>query len=157
DGRAQALVVRRDDLAGSIATDEPWRIAWKGAGVGFEGSLDELRLYDRVLTAGEVEALSSREMLEGAITTPMAKRTRQQAERLRDYYIAHHASEDVRRLSAETAALRDEEAAERKAIVSTPVMEELTTPRTTRVLTRGQYDQPGKLVSPGVPAALGTL
>ena len=83
DGQRQPVIVRRDNLAGSIASDEPWRIAWKATGVGFEGSLDELRLFDRVLQGDEIEAMSCREMLQGAIETPRAERTKQQKERLR--------------------------------------------------------------------------
>jgi hypothetical protein len=36
-------------------------------------------------------------------------------------------------------------------------MQELAQPRPAFVLARGQYDQPGEPVSPGIPAALGTL
>jgi hypothetical protein len=36
-------------------------------------------------------------------------------------------------------------------------MEEMPKPRATHVLVRGQYDQPGAQVGPGVPKALGTL
>ena len=34
------------------------------------------------------------------------------------------------------------------------VMEEMAAPRATHVLGRGQYDQPGAKVSPGVPRCL---
>ena len=65
DGKRQPIVVRRDDLAGSITTEAPWQIAWKGTGVGFEGSLDELRLYDRTLEPAEIEALYWHDMVSG--------------------------------------------------------------------------------------------
>ncbi len=153
DGRRQPVIVRRDNLEGSIASVEPWRIAWKATGVGFEGSLDEVRLFDRPLEDDEVEAMSCREMLQGAIETPRAERTKQQRERLRAHYIAHEGSEELRTLTDELAGLRGLEDAARGAIVSTPIMQELDTPRPTYVLARGQYDQRGAQVSPGVPAA----
>ena len=157
DGQRQPVVVRRDNLAGPIASDEPWRIAWKATGVGFEGSLDELRLFDRVLQGDEIEAMACREMLQGAIETPRAERTGQQKERLRTYYVAHEGSDELRRLTAELAELRGLEDEVRKEIISTPVMVEMEPPRPTYVLARGQYDQPGPQVSAGVPAALGAL
>jgi hypothetical protein len=157
DGERQSVIVRRDDLTGPIASNEPWRIAWKATGVGFEGSLDELRLFDRVLRDDEIEAMACREMLQGAIETPRAERTTQQKERLRTYYVAHEGSEELRRLTAEVAELRGLQDEVRKEIISTPVMQEMEPPRPTRVLARGQYDQPGSEVSAGVPAALGAL
>lgn len=156
DGQLQPVVVRRDSLTGSIATDEPWQIAWKGSGVGFEGGLDELRLYDRPLAAEEVEALYWRDMLRGAVETPVGQRSKQQQEQLRAYYVARHASEELRQLEQDLATVRTEEEAVRKAILSTPVMQEMEQSRATSVLVRGQYDQPGTRVAPDVPAALGT-
>jgi hypothetical protein len=157
DGQEQPVNIRRDDLSGSIASDEPWRVAWKATGVGFDGSLDELRLFDRPLGRGEALALACREMLQGAIATPRAQRTKQQKEQLRTYYIAHEGSAEVRRLTAELTELRALEEAARREIISTPVMQELEKPRPAFVLARGQYDQPGEPVPPGVPAALGAL
>ena len=43
-----------------------------------------------------------------------------------------------------------------KQIPTTMVMEDLDAPRAAHVLVRGQYDQPGETVNPGVPAALNT-
>jgi hypothetical protein len=157
NGQPEPIVIRRDDLAGSIASDEPWRIAWKATGVGFEGSLDELRLFDRALDRHEVETLACREILQGAIETPPAARTRQQKERLRSDYIAHQGSDEVRGLTNELSELRALEDATRREIVATPVMQELERPRPAYVLARGQYDQPGAAVSPSIPAALGAL
>jgi len=41
-----------------------------------------------------------------------------------------------------------------KQVPTTMVMQDLDTPRPAHVLVRGQYDQPGETVTPGVPAAL---
>jgi hypothetical protein len=157
DGRVQPIVVERDNLAGSIATDEPWRLAWKGSGVGFEGTLDELRLFDRPLTAAEVEALYWREALEGGLLVPAKQRSRLQNEQLRAFYIEHHGLAELQNLSRQLVELRNHEAELRGQILSTPVMEEMPQPRATHVLARGQYDQPGEQVNPGVPKALGSL
>ena len=78
DGALNRVDVRRDTLTGSVASDEPWRIAWKGTGIGFDGGMDEVRLFDRALAAEEIEALHWREFIGGAIATPRGERTRAQ-------------------------------------------------------------------------------
>ncbi len=157
DGALNAVDVRRDNLSGSVASDEPWRIAWKGTGIGFDGGMDEVRLFDRALAAEEIEALHWREFIGGAVATPRAERTRAQADKLESYYIARHASEEVKRLSEQAAALRSEEDTARRGILSASVMQEMQQPRETHILTRGQYDQPADKVEFGVPASLGPL
>ena len=76
---------------------------------------------------------------------------------LLDDYIAHNTDDAIK---AARRRLRQTAQAERKfrsTIPTTLVMQDLPTPRTTRVLVRGQYDQPGEIVQPGVPASLGRL
>jgi hypothetical protein len=157
DGALNPVDVRRDKLTGSVASAEPWRIAWKGTGIGFEGGIDEVRLYDRALAVEEVAALHWREFLEGAFAVPPKERVRAQADKLETYYIAQHGSEELKQLSAQVAALRADEDAAKKTVISTSVMQEMKKPRTTHLLKRGQYDAPGEPVEFGVPAALGTL
>lgn len=157
DGKPSEVDVRRDSLTGSVATTEPWRIAWKGTGIGFEGSIDEVRLLDHVLSPNEIAALHWNDFLTGALATAKASRPRAQAEKLRAYYIEKYASAEVKKLSEQATAARDEEETLRKAILSVSVMQEMTKARETHVLLRGQYDQPGEKVAFAVPKALGSL
>ena len=106
DGSLIPLDVHHDTLSGSVASAEPWRIGWKGSGIGFEGSVDEFRLFDRALSADEVGALHWREFLEGTLGTPRTERSQTQSEKLASYYITRHGSEHVRRLSRQVIALR---------------------------------------------------
>jgi hypothetical protein len=156
DGALNPVDVRRDNLSGSVASDEPWRIAWKGTGIGFDGGMDEVRLFDRALAAEEIEALHWREFIGGTIAMPRGQRGRAQ-ERLESYYIARHGAEEVRRLSEQSATLRSEEDIARRAILSASVMQEMAQPRATHILTRGQYDQPADKVEFGVPVSLSPL
>nr|MDQ3624576.1 DUF1553 domain-containing protein [Verrucomicrobiota bacterium] len=157
DGALSPVNVRRDNLTGSVAPDEPWRLAWKGTGIGFDGGMDEVRLFDRALAADEVAALHWREFIAGVVATPRKERARPQADKLESYYIARHGSEELKRLSGQVVALRGEEDAARKEIISVSVMQEMEKMRDTHLLMRGQYDQPGEKVEFGVPAALGSL
>lgn len=157
DGKLQPLSIRRDTLADTIATDEPWRVAWKGTGIGFEGGLDEFRLYDRELTSAEVDAIYWRDLLEGAVAVDADKRTRQQKDGLRSRYLADEGTPEQRAAWQTVTDVKAELATVRSAVVTASVMEEMPEPRQAHVLIRGQYDQPGKAVTPGVPKALGSL
>ncbi|MBX7211205.1 MAG: DUF1553 domain-containing protein [Verrucomicrobiaceae bacterium] len=157
DGTLSEVTVRRDSLTGSIASKEPWRIAWKGSGIGFEGGVDEFRLFDHTLSADEISALHWREFLEGTLAIDSRKRTKAQTEKLESYFIAHHGSEELQQLSTQLAEAKSSEDAAKKQIISVSVMQDMPKPRETHVLTRGQYDQPGESVGFAVPASLGKL
>lgn len=157
DGKPSEVDVRRDTLSGSVASSEPWRIGWKGTGIGFEGGMDEFRLFDRAISAEEVTALHWREFLEGTVAVDAAKRTKEQMGKLESYFIEHHGTPELKQLSQELQSARVAEDAARKSILSVSVMQEMATPRETHVLKRGQYDQPSDAVPFAVPAALGHL
>jgi hypothetical protein len=61
---------------------------------------------------------------------------------------------DYARLWEERDRLREERRLLSRDVPTTMVMQELLTPRETRLLKRGQYDAPGEVVEPGVPEAL---
>jgi hypothetical protein len=65
--------------------------------------------------------------------------------------------EEYAHLTVELAALDGQRKQLERAIPATMVMQELATPRSTHILKRGQYDQPGEKVSAGVPACLPPL
>jgi len=157
DGKPSALDIRRDTLQASIASKEPWRIGWKGTGIGFEGGIDEFRLFDHALSAPEISTLHWREFFEGTLAVARADRLRSTSEKLEAYYIERHGTEDLVKLSEQVRTLRIEETELRKKILSISVMREMETPRETFLLTRGQYDQPGEKVSFAVPSWLGRL
>jgi hypothetical protein len=73
--------------------------------------------------------------------------------KVRDWHRRQYAPE-FRDLMDKLAGWREEEAAIDTAIPTTLIARELTQPRETRQLNRGEYDQPGEVVSPGVPAIL---
>jgi hypothetical protein len=157
DGRPAEVDVRRDALTGSTSTTEPWRIAWKATGVGFDGGIDEVRFFNRPLRDAEVETVYWRDLLEGAIAVATAERTRQQTEQLEAYYVERYGSDALRKHLHRLTELRKAEDATQKSILSVSVMQEADEPRPTYVLTRGQYDQPAERVDAGVPAILGGL
>ena len=58
NGKRLAVDVVRNALAGPIATDAALTLGGKALGPPYAGQIDDLRLYNRVLTPGEVEDLA---------------------------------------------------------------------------------------------------
>ncbi len=102
-------------------------------------AVDEVKLFDRRLTKGEVAGLSGL-----AVTTEAA---------LREYYVTA-VDPDYRKDIAELTRLRGEINTLMTALPEVMVMEELAERRPTHILDRGAYDAPLELVEPGTPAAI---
>jgi hypothetical protein len=157
DGRPLEMKVVYDTLDGSIAVENPWRLGRRSEGYGFKGLVDEARLYDRALTADEVAALFTAERLRYLLDTPDDKRTPQESDEMRDYFLTHAAGEPLRGDYRRLVEARRELAAFQATVPTAMVMRELAQPRETFVLARGQYDRPQERVEAGVPAVLPPL
>ena len=74
--------------------------------------------------------------------------------RVSEYFLKHDAPEKYRQAYAQLVELRKERDKLEKSITTTMVMGEMSKPRDTFVLGRGQYENKGEKVTPGVPAFL---
>ena len=79
---------------------------------------------------------------------------REQQARLSEYFLKYDAPEKYRQLYTQLGDLRKEREKLEKSITTTMVMAEMSKPRDTFVLGRGQYENRGEKVTPGVPAFL---
>ncbi len=98
--------------------------------------------------------------LHEAIKLEPAKRSDQQRQELRNYFVryAYNKSRAVfDPLNAEVAQVEKARAELEKSLPATMVMEEMAKPRETFVLVRGDFRQKGEPVSPGVPKSLSPL
>jgi len=77
--------------------------------------------------------------------------------RLSEYFLTREAPEPYRERYAQLKDLRAKKEKLERSIPTTMVMAEMTKPRDTFVLGRGQYDNPGEKVTPGTPAFLPPL
>ncbi len=84
-------------------------------------------------------------------TVPLEKRTAKQSERLREFFLAKHASPEVKQLTADLAAMRERKKQVEAAIPSTMVMQDMEKRRDTHLLIRGQYDKKGDKVEAAFP------
>lgn len=85
-----------------------------------------------------------------ALSFPADARSDADRVTIRDFYRAN-VSPAARSLGEKLTSARDERSALETAIPTAMVMEEMPQPRETFMLRRGQYDQPGDKVTPGVP------
>ena len=157
DGLRQSVQVARDTLRGPIDNLQPLLLGRRDAGLGYHGLMDEFRLLARALDAAEVRTWYWAERLQGALAQEPAKRDPRAKRQLLDAFIEREGDAAVRAAQSRTRAAAEEEAAYRAGIPQTLVMQDSATPRVTRVLKRGQYDQPGEEVSAGVPSWLPPL
>jgi len=68
-GKRLETVILKDSLTGNIQTTAALEVGDKALGTSFEGAMDDLRIYDRMLTAGEVEYLALRLPARGLLTS----------------------------------------------------------------------------------------
>jgi hypothetical protein len=153
NGKPAAVDVTHDRLSGTIKTEKPLTVGSRNPGAPFKGMVDEIRLYSRALTVEEVDQLTGLEMIRAALETPEEKRTDDQNETLRRYYLQHF-DEPYRKLNFEVNETRRKRAELDACIPTTMVMQEMEKPRETHILRRGEYDQKGEKVAMGTPEAL---
>ena len=155
DGRPERLKVHLDFINQSFATEHPFRI---GAGRDpLRGALDDVRVYARALPAEEVAWVATTDPIESIVARPAEHRTPAQAGKLAAFFLERLAPEPIRRAHQDLVALTRTTLAFEESVPTVMVMEEMPTPRDTRVLIRGEYNRPGKAVAPGVPGALHPL
>ena len=71
DGKLQEFDATHDNLTGSIQTSQPLEVGSKQVGRPFSGQLDDLRIYDRVLSAEEIGQLNVHEPIRGILASPL--------------------------------------------------------------------------------------
>jgi len=154
DGKHATLEVRRDNLAGTIRNGEPLRLGRRDTGLGYYGSLDEVRLVPGALGREAVQAWGRGERLRGIVGTPAEARSAREREILLDDYLDHYGEAKALEARRRVSAAGEREKTARESIPTVLVMEEMATPRAAFVLGRGLYDERGEEVEPHVPNAV---
>jgi hypothetical protein len=155
--RLDARIVR-DTLADSIRTDAPLQIGDKALGQpAFRGQLDDLRLYNRVLTRAEIDELAIHHPARVIVSGVGGKRSTVDTQRVRDYFLTYAAPEELRAAHRDLKGLRRLKEDLEKTIPTTMVMADMKKPRDTFVLARGDYRNQTDKVQPGVLAVLPPL
>jgi hypothetical protein len=152
NGEPQEVDVPNDALKDSIRTDVPFRLGQRETGSVVVGaSLQDLKIYSRVLTRDEIIALENLPRLQWLAAKP--QRTNDEPEELFSLWL-NRADGVYRGLLAARAGLTGEEKQIRLRGTVAHVMNERTSAPEAYVLFRGAYDQRRDRVTPGTPAAL---
>lgn len=122
---------------------------WRGKGLK-DAVVDEILVYDRELTALEVQQVAGSNTLSGVPSTNLLAN---QEQILTQYYLTQHSSSYQPAL-AELMSLRTTYADSMEKIKEVMVMEEMDQSRPTFILNRGVYDDYGEEVFPNTPASV---
>ena len=162
DGNLLKMKINRDHLTRDIVFhpqnpgDKPpvnthLKVGARWRGKGFtNGSVDEIMVFDRALTAIEVNQLAGGSTWKELKSKSSEQLLATEKQLLWDYYLANHSPAFQKELE-ELEGIRKEYATTIDRIPHAMVIAEMQTPRPTFVLERGAYDEHGEEVEPGTP------
>ncbi|MEM8945121.1 MAG: DUF1553 domain-containing protein [Planctomycetota bacterium] len=157
DGKSLPLKVNQNSLRkdASISTSTPLRIGQRSKGAVFRGgSIQDVRIYDRLLSDDDVQRLAKLTPVRHILTKAKKDWTKGERLILRDYYLSEHDPEYpalakvVAELEAEKGAIAQ------RSPVTHIQREKKNSAAMAHILMRGAYDQPGEQVPAATPAAL---
>src|SRR5688572_13845320 len=124
DGKQRDLQIEEDKLTGSILTSTPLAFGNRVKGGPFQGSLDDLRIYSRVITLREIDILIKDQPARALLMEQASRRSKQEKERLREYFLTHEAPPEFRKLFSELTELKLQKKILDKQIPTVMVMED---------------------------------
>lgn len=154
NGKQQPTNVEVDKLENSIRTEVPFRIGERTGGSPLSGgSIQDLRLYQRALSAAEVESIAEVTKFVGIIAKQPEQRTDVELNELYPWWLGTH-DKLFQDRSAVVAGLEGEQNAIKSRGTIAHVMNEKSDEAMAYVLFRGEYDKRRDQVRPNTPAAL---
>jgi hypothetical protein len=154
DGQPQKWDIQQNGLTETIRTKKPFHIGSRNPGGRLKGTVDDVRVFKRQLTAVEVQALAMSNPITPILAIAADKRTKEQVQTLRDYYL-NNDDPKYGELVKQRDKLKAEEVELLKPLTSVMVMQNPGKLRDTFILNRGAYDSPtDKKVTSGTPAIL---
>lgn len=160
DGQPETLRAETNTLKpeATIRTATPTRIGQRSKlSVLQNGSVQDVRLYNRELAAAEVAALAQYSALIPYMETAAEQRTAAQRESLLQYYLTRIDPQFIQ-LIQQLTDLENEQRTIRERTPLSHIQQERTDQQPmAHILMRGEYDKPGELVAANTPAALHPL
>ncbi len=154
DGAMVPLNLEINKLATSSQSKTPTRLGQRSASEFFEGNAQEVRFYDRALSAAEAFALARVDGIRAKVAGKLAGKDRAAA---LDYYLGVRRP-DVLAVATRQTALEAEFKAIKDRSPLTHIQEERKDMMPmANILLRGAYDKKGDQVAAEIPSALGKL
>jgi hypothetical protein len=147
--------VQADSLQSEIQTNVPFRLGQRNASAAIDGlAIQDVRLYDRALSADETESLVSGTRTAWILSRPAGERTPEQLDELFNGWIASGGSPEFHAAEQHVKTLQAEKEAIRARGTVAHVMNESAGPAEAYVLHRGEYTERRDRVTPDVPKSL---
>ncbi len=152
-GRQAQTIIKHDRLFKSIRTiNDTLELDARGIRVGrsfqgdldlglLQGSIDEIRVYDRLVSSLEVAKIAG--------VMDLLKSNPAWIDLQKEHFLLHH-DESYQAMMADLHQLRLREFETLDTLIDIMVMREMDRPRQTYVLDRGVYDAPREAVDPGI-------
>ena len=159
NGKVLEHNVEADGLSGTIQTPNDFRIGRRsGSAQANNIEIDDVRLYNRALTASEVAALAGNNPIAPLLAISPDKRNAKQKKTLINHYL-NNIDEPFQKITANKRDAEKEIAEAGKSKITSMIMGDMGKMRATYLLERGHYEHPKKdeVIKPGVPAFLPSL
>ncbi len=153
NGRKAEISAETNALTATMHTDVPLTIGRRTGSDQFEGKVDDLIIFNRVVTPEEAASLADVNPAAPFLRIAPEKRTAEQKNALAELW-AYQNDSVYHRLHDEKKKLTTEKDALEAAIPTVSVMQEMAKPRDCFVLIRGQYDKHGPQVTADTPKFL---
>ena len=154
DGKRQPIDVESDSLKDTLRTRVPLKIGQRHTTSRIDGvALQDLRIYGRTLSDGEVEQLGASSRLAAIVDKPAGKRSAAEVDELFDFWLRRE-DKTYQDLTAQLAAAQQQQTAVRLRGTVAHVMQEKAGPPKAFVLFRGDYDKRREEVQAATPAFL---
>lgn len=154
NGSAQPKKIDVDALKNSLQGDTPVKLGQRREGSRVNGVLlQDVRLYNRMLPAGEVASLARSPQLAEILAKPADQRSSSDLQRVFDWYLLTLDAPSLK-LKQELAEMDEEKAGIRARSAVTHVMQEKSGEAEAYLLMRGAYDKRADRVTPATPAVL---
>ncbi|MBP88042.1 MAG: hypothetical protein CMJ64_15180 [Planctomycetaceae bacterium] len=152
NGVSQEWDIQQNGLKDTIRTKKTLLIGSRHSDARYKGTIDDLKMFGRLLTETEVQALAGANPIAPILRLAADTRTPEQVTQLRDYYFAN-ADATHQDLLKGRDKLKAEEVELLKPLTTVMVMKDMT--RDTFVLNRGSYSSPTEVkVTQGTPSIL---
>jgi hypothetical protein len=162
NAKKQEVTAEADQLTGSFAVDQPFRVGMRSSDGALHAALADVRLFHHALAQGETEKVFQGSLRRGLQDTKPDRLDEALRAQFDEMLLANSKDPFVVKVAETKRAMESAQAEKARydaAIPTTMVMEELSEPRKTYLLQRGRYDLPDKSeqLMPNVPGALPPL